>query len=183
MDQKIKAQRVFRNLLKLSGRAKTHIQGRVHYLKTWIQGHQSAWESQTRSSSKYPELRRRLQKGPFSRRHLRGLPVIRPELGDLAPAQGPAARGRCSNCPFPGSVRCLGRCGQAQQRAAFRQLLSWLPLPLAPSFTPASRHRASPPNWPGGQASDLPSLLAIPESIALCGSGNRSRSPSLGSSG
>ena len=29
--------------------------------------------------------------------------------GDLAQAQDPAARGRCSDCPFPGSVKMPGK--------------------------------------------------------------------------
>ena len=52
--------------------------------------------------------------------------------------------GAVRTVPSLGRSRCLERLGQAQERAAFRQLLSWLSLPLAPSFTPASRHQTGP---------------------------------------
>lgn len=50
--------------------------------------------------------------------------------------------------------------------AALRQLLSWLPLPLAPSFTSASRHRASPSKLARRSGQRFPSSYDL-ESTAL----------------
>ena len=173
----------FRNLLKLSDGAKTHIQGPFRYSETLIQGH-SDWESQARYSSKYLELRMRLRKGPLSCRHLRGCPLIRPELRGRRPSAEPCREGALFGLcllwvrQMPGKIwrDPGGGCVQAA------------PVLAAPSLGTRLYPRrwtwSQPSTSPRGQARDLPSLPAIPEPTVLRRSTNRGPSAqSLGSSG